>query len=215
MYKLDDDSVRLTQDVWVRRRSPPPPFCTGGGGLWSTVDDYLKFARMLLKAAKSTACGCSREDSVGLMRTDRLTDEQKRDPFLGMPFWIGRGFGLGLSVVTDPEQITAAVRPRRAGHVRLAGRIRHLVAGRPVGEPDPDLSDSEPSRFGRRRRARGSGQYVVGQTAERPTEIRPPHLSGARALDHRRAGRNGDDRKGVAAEVRHIHPDAVDAHLHI
>ena len=38
------------------------------------------------------------------MRTDRLTDEQKRHPFLGMPFWIGRGFGLNLSVVTDPAK---------------------------------------------------------------------------------------------------------------
>ena len=32
----------------------------------------------------------------------RLTDEQRRQPFLGAPYWVGRGFGLGLSVVTDP-----------------------------------------------------------------------------------------------------------------
>ena len=38
------------------------------------------------------------------MRTDRLTDEHKRHPFLGMPFWVGRGFGLNLSVVTDPAK---------------------------------------------------------------------------------------------------------------
>jgi CubicO group peptidase (beta-lactamase class C family) len=38
------------------------------------------------------------------MRSDRLTDEQKHHPFLGMPFWIGRGFGLNLSVVTDPAK---------------------------------------------------------------------------------------------------------------
>ena len=44
------------------------------------------------------------EESVRLMRTDRLTDEQKQYPFLGMPFWRGRGFGLNLSVVTDPAQ---------------------------------------------------------------------------------------------------------------
>ena len=44
------------------------------------------------------------EESVRLMRTDRLTDEQKKYPFLGMPFWRGRGFGLNLSVVTDPAQ---------------------------------------------------------------------------------------------------------------
>ena len=44
------------------------------------------------------------EESVRLMRTDRLTDEQKRYPFLGAPFWVGRGFGLNLSVVTDPAK---------------------------------------------------------------------------------------------------------------
>jgi CubicO group peptidase (beta-lactamase class C family) len=38
-----------------------------------------------------------------LMRTNRLTDEQRRQPFLGAPYWVGRGFGLGLSVVMDPK----------------------------------------------------------------------------------------------------------------
>jgi CubicO group peptidase (beta-lactamase class C family) len=38
------------------------------------------------------------------MRSDLLTEDQKRHPFLGMPFWIGRGFGLNLSVVTDPTK---------------------------------------------------------------------------------------------------------------
>ena len=38
------------------------------------------------------------------MRSDRLTDQQKSYPFLGMPFWRGRGFGLNLSVVTDAAQ---------------------------------------------------------------------------------------------------------------
>jgi len=38
------------------------------------------------------------------MRTDRLTEEQKRYPFLGMPYWRRPRFGLNLSVVTDPAQ---------------------------------------------------------------------------------------------------------------
>jgi CubicO group peptidase (beta-lactamase class C family) len=42
--------------------------------------------------------------SVAVMRSDLLTEDQKRHPFLGMPFWIGRGFGLNLSVVTDPTK---------------------------------------------------------------------------------------------------------------
>ena len=44
------------------------------------------------------------EGSCRMMRTDQLTDEQRQYPFLGMPYWIGRGFGLNLSVVTDPAK---------------------------------------------------------------------------------------------------------------
>jgi CubicO group peptidase (beta-lactamase class C family) len=76
----------------------------GGAGLWSTVDDYLAFVRMLLGDGTADGVRVLSEESVRLMRTDRLTHEQKKYPFLGMPFWRGRGFGLNLSVVTDPAQ---------------------------------------------------------------------------------------------------------------
>jgi CubicO group peptidase (beta-lactamase class C family) len=81
-----------------------PAFQTGGAGLWSTADDYLRFARMLLGMGTVDGIRVLGEDSVRLMRTDRLTDEQKRHPFLGMPYWMGRGFGLNLAVVTDPAK---------------------------------------------------------------------------------------------------------------
>ena len=38
----------LQHDVMGPAPITDPPFCTGGAGLWSTVDDYLRFARMLL-----------------------------------------------------------------------------------------------------------------------------------------------------------------------
>jgi CubicO group peptidase (beta-lactamase class C family) len=103
MYKLDKDNV-LRHDVMGPPQITDPPFCTGGAGLWSTVDDYLKFARMLLGFGAVDGVRVLSEESVRLMRTDRLTDEQKKYPFLGMPFWVGRGFGLNLSVVTDPAK---------------------------------------------------------------------------------------------------------------
>ena len=62
------------------------------------------------------------EQSVRLMRTDRLTDEQKRHPFLGVPFWIGRGFGLNLSLVTDPPRRSRSCSARAGWDVQLAGR---------------------------------------------------------------------------------------------
>jgi CubicO group peptidase (beta-lactamase class C family) len=103
MYRLDADSV-LTHDVMGPPPIVDPPFCTGGSGLFSTVDDYLTFARMLLAGGTVDGVRVLSEESVQAMRTDRLTAEQKQHRFLGAPFWMGRGFGLNLSVVTDPSQ---------------------------------------------------------------------------------------------------------------
>lgn len=107
MYKLDSaasDTPVLRDDVMGPAPITDPPFCTGGAGLWSTVDDYLRFAQMLLAGGTLDGVRVLSQDSVRAMRTDRLTDEQKRQPFLGAPFWVGRGFGLNLSVVTDPAK---------------------------------------------------------------------------------------------------------------
>ena len=103
MYKLDE-TMTLQHDAMGPAPITDPPFCTGGAGLWSTVDDYLRFARMLLADGMLDGARVLCEQSVQQMRTDRLTDEQRRQPFLGAPFWIGRGFGLNLSLVTDPSK---------------------------------------------------------------------------------------------------------------
>ena len=103
MYQLDADTT-LRHDVMGPAPMTDPPFCMGGAGLWSTADDYLRFARMLLAGGTVDGVRVLSEQSVASMRTDRLTDEQRRQDFLGAPFWIGRGFGLNLSVVTDPAK---------------------------------------------------------------------------------------------------------------
>lgn len=102
MYKLDGDV--LSHDAMGPPRTTTPPFCMGGANLFSTADDYLRFARMLLAGGELDGVRVLSEEAVMQMRTDRLTPEQKKHPFLGMPFWLGRGFGLNLSVVTDPAK---------------------------------------------------------------------------------------------------------------
>jgi CubicO group peptidase (beta-lactamase class C family) len=102
MYQLEGDTLR--HDSMGPAPIKDPPLCSGGAGLWSTADDYLRFVRMLLAFGNLDGTRVLSEESVRLMRTDRLTDEQRRHPFLGMPYWIGRGFGLNLSVVTDPAK---------------------------------------------------------------------------------------------------------------
>ena len=114
MYKLDETNT-LTHDVMGPPPIAPPPFCQGGAGLWSTADDYLTFIRMLLGFGEVDGVRVLSEQAVRQMRSDQLTDEQKEQPFLGMPFWVGRGFGLNLSVVTDPSKSTQFYGPGGRG----------------------------------------------------------------------------------------------------
>lgn len=103
MYRLDPESG-LQHDAMGPIPVTEPRFCQGGAGLVTTVDDYLRFARMLLGGGDVDGVRVLSPESVQSMRTDRLTSEQKQFPFLGLPFWVGRGFGLNLSVVTDPAK---------------------------------------------------------------------------------------------------------------
>lgn len=114
MYRLDE-GVGLRDDAMGPVPVKPPRFCQGGASLVSTVDDYLRFARMLLDGGTVDGTRVLAPESVAAMRADRLTVEQKSHPFLGAPFWVGRGFGLNLSVVTDPARSAPLFGPGGTG----------------------------------------------------------------------------------------------------
>jgi CubicO group peptidase (beta-lactamase class C family) len=103
VYRLQD-AAGVPEPVAFRRYDAPPEFCGGGAGLISTGDDYLKFARALLNGGELHGVRLLKAETVAQMRTNRLTDAQREITFLGMPFWAGQGFGLGLSVITDPKK---------------------------------------------------------------------------------------------------------------
>ena len=69
--------------------SRPPAFGDGAGGLVSTVDDLLAFARMLLAGGAPVL---SRE-AVHEMTSDQLSDAQKARGGLGPDFFAGRSWG--------------------------------------------------------------------------------------------------------------------------
>lgn len=79
----------------------PPEYTPGGGGLISSAPDYHRFARMLLNEGELDGARLLRPETVRLMRTNRLTEAQRRVPFAGMDLWRKSGFGLGLSVAED------------------------------------------------------------------------------------------------------------------
>ena len=80
----------------------PASFPSGGAGLVSTADDYLKFAKMILGKGRSGDMRLLSRTSWELMTTDHLTPAERATPFLGLPFWTAMGFGLGLSIADNP-----------------------------------------------------------------------------------------------------------------
>jgi CubicO group peptidase (beta-lactamase class C family) len=78
----------------------PPAFPMGGAWLVSTLDDYLAFARMMLNGGKLGSERVLSRTSIEAMRTDQLTDEQKRISEAVPGFFDYQGWGFGVSVVT-------------------------------------------------------------------------------------------------------------------
>jgi CubicO group peptidase (beta-lactamase class C family) len=102
LYRMNPDTETL-EDVSFPHENGQPVFEAGGGGLISTADDYLKFARMLLGKGEVDRVRLLKAETVEAMAQSRLTDAQRAIPFMGMPFWLSQGFGLGLSVVLDAD----------------------------------------------------------------------------------------------------------------
>ncbi|MGH6909991.1 MAG: serine hydrolase domain-containing protein [Phenylobacterium sp.] len=78
----------------------------GGAGLWSTVDDYLAFARLFVGGGAVDGVRLLKPDTVELMSANRLSEPQRAAAkTLGMPvFTGGNGFGLGVAVTMDPAK---------------------------------------------------------------------------------------------------------------
>ena len=107
-YQPDAATGKLTIFDAARggRWSRPPTFEAGGGGLVSTVDDYLAFSRMLLHKGKYGNERILSRLSVELMTTDHISPEQKAvSPFFPN-FWDTRGWGFGLSIVTRRDNVS-------------------------------------------------------------------------------------------------------------
>jgi CubicO group peptidase (beta-lactamase class C family) len=81
-------------------------YVSGGQGLWSTVDDFLAFARMFVEAGTVDGVRLLRPETLAMMASNRLTTSQRAtSEMFGMPlFATGHGFGMGVAVVTEPER---------------------------------------------------------------------------------------------------------------
>ena len=106
-----DDEGRLTTLTAapgghaLNERPTAMTFESGGQGLWSTLDDYLAFARMLIGDGPSGVT-LLRPETLAMMTSNQLTPEQRATTrMLGRPiFAAGHGYGMGVAVVMEPQK---------------------------------------------------------------------------------------------------------------
>jgi CubicO group peptidase (beta-lactamase class C family) len=86
-------------------------YVSGGQGLWSTLDDYLAFARMFVGAGAVDGVRLLRPDTLALMTSNCLSQDQRtKSEVVGLPLFAeGHGFGMGVAVVLEPEHALPTV----------------------------------------------------------------------------------------------------------
>jgi CubicO group peptidase (beta-lactamase class C family) len=76
-----------------------PGFAGAHGGLVSTADDYLAFARMLLGQGHTGGPPLISPELLGAMMSDQIPDDVKQRSSFVPGFWEQRGWGYGLSIL--------------------------------------------------------------------------------------------------------------------
>jgi CubicO group peptidase (beta-lactamase class C family) len=95
-----------------------PRFLSGGGGLYSTLADYLRFAQMLGNRGELDGVQILAGTSVGLMASNLLP--------VGVPVefrqrWAGQGYGVDVGVILDPGRATFTGGPIGTGTFHWSG----------------------------------------------------------------------------------------------
>ncbi len=138
-----DGSLKLIDDPeWSAFRECS--FFSGGGGLVSTVPDYLRFCAMLRNRGELDGVRLLGRKTVELMTMNHLPGGQELTQLAqaGMfteTAYAGMGFGLGFSVMQSP--VRAHILGTR-GRVRVGRGGQHGVLDRPGRGPDRDLHDA-------------------------------------------------------------------------
>lgn len=94
-----DAAGQLVPSAWanVNNAGPDRGVLSGGGGLYSTANDYARFAQMLLNGGQLDRTRILSRKTVELMTQNHLQHLAVPHPFGARPL----GFGLGVRVITD------------------------------------------------------------------------------------------------------------------
>ena len=122
-YLLQSDgSFVLAEDGQTSPFTMDGKFESGGGGLTSTTDDWLKFARMLLNEGEYEGTRILEPETVRLMMTDHLGETPSLLPWIGGD--TGAGFGYGGSIQLTSTPVQEASSGRYPGQFGWGGAAR-------------------------------------------------------------------------------------------
>jgi CubicO group peptidase (beta-lactamase class C family) len=96
--------VEAEQMLFDRDATRIPKIAGGGGGLFSTIDDYARFAQMLLGKGELGGVRILSPDAVATMTANQISEELMAGGFgVGhQPIRPGFGYGFNGAVFTDP-----------------------------------------------------------------------------------------------------------------
>ena len=121
-YRPGSDGTLELADAPDGQWSHLPVFPAGAGGLASTVDDWHRFARMILEEGALDGRQLLSPEAVRQITTNHLSPPQRE---IGALFLEGQGWGFGGSV--DIEPIEPWNVPGRYGWVGGTGTTAHIV----------------------------------------------------------------------------------------
>jgi CubicO group peptidase (beta-lactamase class C family) len=100
--------TRMDQDGAQSAYATRPVFPSGAGGLCSTVDDYLRFARMLMAQGQHEGRQMLKPDSVRAMTTSQLTDAQRVASAASLfpGYFDQHSWGYGAGIQVGPTELT-------------------------------------------------------------------------------------------------------------
>lgn len=106
VYEKTSDGIRLyeTNHLGIRYHvsCKPPAFESGGAGLLSTVDDYSKFATMLMQEGEFEGVRILQPSTVKFMTTGKLTPWQQESLWRSWDAMAGYTYGNLLRVMEEP-----------------------------------------------------------------------------------------------------------------
>lgn len=100
----DNGRLELTDPPATGEYSKPPSLFSGGGGLVSTITDYVQFAQMVLNGGELDGTRLLGRKTIEFMTTNHIPDQLM--PLQIAHDWVlhGYGYGLGFGVIMNVAQ---------------------------------------------------------------------------------------------------------------